>query len=53
MRLFSRSRIYDDLTEEIRQHLGERVEALMADGTSREDAAHKARRQQQSRDSSG
>ena len=36
--LFSRRRIYDDLSEEIRLHLEEKVEALMADGMSREDA---------------
>ncbi len=28
--LFSRGKAYDDLAEEIRQHLDERVEALMA-----------------------
>lgn len=45
MRFFSRRRIYDDLTEEIQQHLEERVESLMADGMSREDAEHEARRE--------
>jgi predicted permease len=43
--LFSRSKVYDDLAEEIRQHLDERVEVLIADGLSREDAEHAARRE--------
>src|ERR1700757_3487639 len=43
--LFSRDKAYDDLAEEIRQHLEERGEALMADGMSREDAEHAARRE--------
>ena len=43
--LFSRDKAYDDLAEEIRQHLGERVEALMAEGMSRKEAEHKARRE--------
>jgi predicted permease len=43
--LFSRDKAYDDLAEEIRQHLDERVEALMTDGMSREDAEHAARRE--------
>ena len=43
--LFSRDKAYDDLAEEIRQHLGERVEALMAEGMSRDDAEHAARRE--------
>jgi predicted permease len=43
--LFSRGKLYDDLAEEIRQHLDERVEGLMADGMSREEAEHRARRE--------
>lgn len=44
-RLFGRRRLYDDLSEEIEQHLAERTEALMAQGMSRADAASSARRQ--------
>lgn len=44
MRLFRR-RIYEDLSEEIRQHLEEKIDALMAEGMSREDAEHQARRE--------
>ena len=43
--LFSRGRVYDNLAEEIRQHLDERVAALMAEGMNREDAEHAARRE--------
>jgi len=43
--LFSRDKAYNDLAEEIRQHLDERVEALMADGMSRDEAGHAARRE--------
>ncbi len=43
--LFSRGRVYDDLAEEIRQHLDKRVEELVAEGMSREDAEHTARRE--------
>ena len=43
--LFSRRRIYDDLTEEIEQHLEEKTQALMADGMSREDSERAARRE--------
>ncbi|MBT9331267.1 ABC transporter permease [Paracidobacterium acidisoli] len=43
--LFPRRRMYDDLSEEIRQHLEEKIESLMADGLSREDAGHQARRE--------
>jgi predicted permease len=45
MRWFSRDKAYDDLAEEIRQHLDERVEMLMAEGINREDAEHAARRE--------
>jgi len=43
--LFYRRQIYKDLTEEIRQHLAEKVEALMAEGMSPNDAEHAARRE--------
>lgn len=43
--LFQRRQIHDDLAEEIRQHLAEKVEALMGEGMSREDAEHAARRE--------
>jgi predicted permease len=43
--LLTRRRIYDDLGEEIQQHLDEKIEALMAEGMSREEAAHAARRE--------
>jgi hypothetical protein len=39
----SRSKVYDDLAEEIRQHLDERIEVLMSGGRSREEAEHAAR----------
>ena len=42
--LFSRDKAYDDLAEEIRQHLDERVEALVGEGMNREEAEHAARR---------
>ena len=44
-RIFARRRMYRDLSEEIRQHLDEKVEALMATGLSREQAAAAARRE--------
>ncbi len=40
-----RRQIYDDLAEEIRQRLAEKVEALMAKGMSRKDAEHATRRE--------
>jgi len=43
--LFTRRQIYDDLSEEIRQHLAEKVEALMAEGMSRKDAEYAAKRE--------
>jgi len=43
--LFSRRRLYRDLSEEIQAHLDERVEELLADGLSREEATHTARRE--------
>ena len=43
--LFSRRRLYNDLSDEIRQHLEDKIEELVADGMSRTEAAHAARRQ--------
>jgi putative ABC transport system permease protein len=43
--LISRRRMYADLSEEIQQHLEEKVEALMAEGMSRADAVQTARRE--------
>jgi predicted permease len=43
--LFSRRRIYDDLSEEIRQHIDEKTEALIAGGMNREEAEQAARRE--------
>jgi hypothetical protein len=42
--LFARRQIYRDLSEEIQQHLAEKVEALMAQGMSRRDAEYAAKR---------
>lgn len=44
-RLFARSRIEQDLAEEIRGHLAERVEELVALGMGRADAARQAARE--------
>jgi putative ABC transport system permease protein len=44
-RFFGRRRIYGELSEEIRAHLDERVEELVASGMSREEAVHAARRE--------
>jgi predicted permease len=43
--IFSRRRIFDDLSEEIEQHLEEKTEALMAEGMSRKEARASARRE--------
>ena len=43
-RLFRRRQVYENLAEEIRSHLEERVDALMAQGMSRADATADARR---------
>ena len=43
--IFTRRQRYDDLSEEIRQHLDEKIEALMAEGMGREEAEHTARRE--------
>ena len=42
--MFSRRRMTDDLSDEMRQHLEEKIEALVADGMPREEAVHAARR---------
>jgi len=44
-RLFSRRRLYGELSEEIREHLEEKIEELVAGGMSREEAAYAARRE--------
>jgi len=43
--LFSRRRLYNDLSEEIREHLEEKIEELVATGVSRNEAAACARRE--------
>src|SRR5580704_13507115 len=43
--LFSRRRLYNDLSDEIREHLEEKIEELMASRMSRKEAAHAARRE--------
>jgi predicted permease len=42
--LFSRRRLYNDLSDEIREHLEEKIEDLVAAGMPRKEAAHAARR---------
>jgi putative ABC transport system permease protein len=42
---FSRRRLYGDLSEEIREHLEEKIEELVAGGMSRKEAAYAARRE--------
>jgi predicted permease len=42
--IFRRSRVYDELSEEIRLHIEERIEQLLREGMSPEDAAREARR---------
>jgi predicted permease len=44
-RLFTRRQIYNDLSEEIQQHLAEKVETLMGGGMSRKDAEYAAKRE--------
>src|ERR1700724_3119945 len=44
-RLFSRRRVYDDLSEEIQEHLEEKVEELVAGGMSKKEAERAARRE--------
>src|SRR3977135_1042958 len=43
--LFLRRRIYGELSEEIREHLEEKIEELVAGGMSRKEAAAAARRE--------
>jgi len=43
--LFSRRRRYDDLSVSIQEHLEEKIEELMDDGLSREEATRRARRE--------
>ena len=43
--LFSRRRLYNDLSEEIRAHLDEKIEELVANGMSRKEATASARRE--------
>jgi hypothetical protein len=43
--LLSRPRLYRELSEEIQAHIDEKIEELIADGMSREEAAHVARRE--------
>ena len=43
--LLSRRRLYGDLSEEIREHLAEKVDELVSAGVSREEATAAARRQ--------
>jgi predicted permease len=45
LRIFSRKRIYAELSESMREHLDERVDELIRDGMSREDAERVARRE--------
>jgi hypothetical protein len=43
--LFSRRRLYNDLSEEIREHLREKIEELVASGTPGKEAAAAAHRE--------
>jgi hypothetical protein len=45
MRIFARHKIYDDLSDEIEEHLAEKTDTLMAAGASREEAERAARRE--------
>src|SRR5579871_1803234 len=42
--LFSRGRLYNDLSDEMQQHLEEKIEELIASGMSRKEATAAARR---------
>ncbi|MGB7668843.1 MAG: ABC transporter permease, partial [Candidatus Acidiferrales bacterium] len=44
-KLFSRRRLYSDLSAEMREHLREKIDALVASGMSRQEAARTARRE--------
>ncbi len=43
--LFSRRRLYDDLSAEMQEHLNEKIDDLVAGGMSREEATYAARRE--------
>src|ERR1700693_6027146 len=43
--LFSRRRLYNDLSDELQQHLEEKIEELVATGMPRKEATAAARRQ--------
>jgi hypothetical protein len=43
--LFSRRRLYNDLSDEIREHLEEKIEELVASGIPRKEATAAARRE--------
>src|SRR6267142_2289874 len=43
--LFSRHRLYGDLSDEIQEHLEEKIEELVAGGMSRKEATYAARRE--------
>ena len=43
--LFTRRRAYKDLSDEMQQHLEEKIEELVANGMSKKDAVPAARRQ--------
>src|SRR5262245_951635 len=43
--ILSRRRRYDEMAESIREHLEEKIEDLMEDGLSREEATYKAHRE--------
>src|SRR5579863_10366157 len=45
MSLFSRRRVYNDLSAEIHEHLDEKIEELVAGGMSRADAIAAARKE--------
>ena len=44
-KIFARGRRYDELAESIREHLEERIDELMEEGLSRQDAGRAARRE--------
>jgi predicted permease len=44
-KMFTRERRYSDLSESIREHLDEKIDELMEDGMSREEATRAARRE--------
>ena len=43
--LFSRRRLYNDLSDEMQQHLEEKIEELVATGMSKKEATAAARRE--------